>query len=261
MTHDPGEMWTVLARREAVLHSVPSSGTATKTELTAVLDVSRSTVDRALGELRRVGYVVDAADGYRRTVVGSLALTAYDRMTAQVENVWRSREVLSTLPADAPLSPAMLDGADAVTPDADDPDRARAEVVDLFDRATRVRAFGPVVVPQTIRDVRELIVEGDLTVQALLTEGFVEHLFSRYGEALRSVVATDRFELRQTDALPYTLVVAQVGDGYEAAVAVPDGNDVKALLRNDADDAVAWACEVFEDRWLTADRLTESPYP
>ena len=257
MSRDPGEMWSVLVRRVGVLRAT-SSGTARKAELASSLDVSDSTAERALRELRRVGFVTDAPDGYRRTVVGSLALTAYDRATRRTEGVTRSRDVLSMLPTDAPLSPAMLDGVDVVTSTPEDPDRARARLVDLFDGAARVWALSPVAAPRTVVDIGESIAEDELSAQILLTDAFVERVISTYHDTLQAALTTDHFELRQTGDLPFGLAISKVDDDFEVAVAVPSADGVEALLVNDADGAVAWARTYFDEQWTAAECLTES---
>ncbi|KPN30572.1 putative ATPase [Halolamina pelagica] len=68
------------------------------------LDTSRSTVDRAIDALVDAGLVAHVDGGYRTTRTGRLALTRYETLRSDVQNVLDASPVVDAVPADVTLS-------------------------------------------------------------------------------------------------------------------------------------------------------------
>jgi DNA-binding IclR family transcriptional regulator len=83
----------VAARREAV-SDLLRDGPMAKRDVIAATDHSRSTVDRAVAELRAAGLVTERAGGYETTPPGVLALAVrreYDATAAAQTTTGRGR--------------------------------------------------------------------------------------------------------------------------------------------------------------------------
>lgn len=256
---DPEEVMAVVARRGDVLRTLGGEGVS-KRDLVAELDVSRSTVDRAVRELEGIGLAERTPDGCRRTLAGELALREYGRFVDRIDGVMGSRELLAELPPGTPLDAAMLDGGDVVRPERHSPNLPVDRLNDLVSRADRVRAFAPAVFPQQVETYRRGIVEGGMEVRIAVSRDAVERLVSRYRDELADALDTDRLRVRVAAAdLPYSLTVADTPTGTEVGQLVyGDDGTVKGFVGNDGPDAVEWAEREVRRRW---ERATPLPLP
>lgn len=79
---------------------------AGEVDLVRSLDVSRSTVDRAVRRLESEGIVERRASGYGLTLVGRLVYEEYLTFTERTTGLLDAAPVFEALPADTPLDPA-----------------------------------------------------------------------------------------------------------------------------------------------------------
>ncbi len=245
-----GELLTVISRRQPILNQL-REGAASKPALVAGADSSRSTVDRALRRLEALNLVGYGEDAYELTLSGRLALNAYEQFAARAESVVAAGELVSHLPADAPMSHAMLADAELVFADAgDDPGAALRER--LAD-AGRVRAlahtYDDVLADDLLgRDTADGV-DADVLLSQPGYEGAAE------SEALQR--ATEAGVVRTVETTPYGLFVCGSGGEDEACLAVYDGeNSLRGVVRNDRAEAVAWAEDLISEYGEKAQRVS-----
>lgn len=129
----PGPVTTLVQRRVDVLGAFGTDPLA-KGDLVGRLDASRSTIDRALAELREAGLVAAADGGYRRTPTGRLALAEPERLRRGVGGVVEASDLLGGLADDAELDTELLAGARVVEATTGTPEGPRVGVV-VYDDA------------------------------------------------------------------------------------------------------------------------------
>jgi predicted transcriptional regulator len=261
----PDEALAVVSRRHAVLEAVGPDGEC-KRDLVELLDVSRSTVDRAVRELEGMGLVERGEEGYRRTLAGRLALAEYERFASRVSGVLDGRPLLAELSPDDPFETAVLDGAEIVRPEPHSPNRPVTRLSELVRSARRVRAFAPAVFPQQVAAYRDGIVDRGMEADVILTEDVVKRLVTTYQEELSAALDAGGLSLRVADgSLPYSLAIvetdADAGSDADSTVGLlvyaADGS-VSGFVGNDRPPAVEWAEAEFERRWESG---TELPRP
>lgn len=250
------DLASVLAARQNVLRAVGNDGVR-KTELTDALDLSRSTVDRAVRELEQVGLLVREDGRCRRTLAGSLALEEYDGYRRRLDGIDESTELLAALPPDTPFDATVLVGADVRKAEAHTPYEPVSAVSNLIERATRTRTVASGVIPQQVETYRRAILEGGLEAQFVVTDRVIEHVIETYDDVLSEALATGRAEFRLTEeSMPYSVVVAETPTGTEVGVLVYADDGVRGTVRNDDPAAVAWGLDVFEGYWERATPLS-----
>lgn len=247
---------SVLATRHDVLRAVGDEG-ARKNELTDALDVSRSTVDRAVRELEEADLLAREAGRCRRTLAGNLALAEYDGYRRRLDGIVDGRELLAVLPPDARFDARVLADADIRVTEAHAPYESVSPVSDLIERATRTRTVASGVIPQQVETYRRAILEDGLEAQFVVTDRVIEHVIETYDDALSEALATGRVEFRLTDEpMPYSVVVAETPDGTRVGVLVYGDAGVRGTVRNDDPAAVAWGLDLFERFWERAAPLS-----
>ncbi|MFB6122326.1 MAG: helix-turn-helix transcriptional regulator [Haloferacaceae archaeon] len=246
---DSADVIEVVRRRSDVLGALVANE-AEAGDLVDRLDVSQSTIDRGVRDLSRYGLVERGEGGYRLTLAGRLVFEEYRRFRRRLDDVVGNAGVLSSLSRDAPFQAAVLDDATVATADKHAPYRPAAQVADIVDRATHVRAFTPALVPRQVETYRQRIVEDGLSAEFVLTNEVVELLVTSHGDALHEALATGSVKLRRVDdGLPFGLVVAETPDGPEMGMVLYADSTARAFVGNDGTDAVAWARETLGDVW------------
>lgn len=253
---DPSEVMAVVARRGDVLRALADDG-GRKCELDDELDVSRSTIDRAIRELEALGLVERTEDGYYRTLSGSLALDEYSRFRSRMDGVLGAREVLSPLPNDTDVDAAVVDDAEIVLADRHSPLRPATHQIEIVERATHVRAVASAVLPQHVDAYYEGIVERGMHAEIVLSSPVMERVVADHDGKFHDSLATGRVDLRQLDrSLPYSLMVASTPDGPVMGMLVYVEEGIKGFVGNDSAEAVSWARSRLDDYWSDA-----SPVP
>jgi predicted transcriptional regulator len=246
----------VVARRGDVLRALADDG-GRKCELDDELDVSRSTIDRAIRELEALGLVEREGDGYYRTLSGSLALDEYSRFRSRMNGVLGAREVLSPLPSDADIDAAVLDDAEVVLADRHSPLRPARHQVEIVEGASHIRAAASAVLPQHVDAYYDGIVERGMHAEIVLSAPVMERVVADHDEKFHDTLTNGRVDLRQLDRdLPYSLMVASTPEGPVMGMLVYVQEGIKGFVGNDSPEAVSWARSRLDDFWSDA-----SPIP
>ncbi|MFC4407697.1 tetratricopeptide repeat protein [Haloarchaeobius iranensis] len=238
----------LLDRRRQVLGHLGRGGHHVR-DLCDELDVSRSTVNRALRELEDAGWVERADDGYVRTTTGSLALQEYRDQVTALDAVQRHADALAPLPGDTPLEPAVLADATVETVAEADPFELVGRLRSALEDATAVRGVWPSVTDdRTVSTLRSLVDDG-AAVALAVDEGV--------HETMRSVAPTtfgpdDTAEVRveTSDDVPTRLGVflVEAPDASRVFVTIyEEGGSIHAVADVAATEAAtSWATTVFD---------------
>jgi len=246
-----GETVRGATRKRANVLAAVAAGTARKPALVDALDVSRSTVDRAVDDLTDAGLVADEGGEVVATAAGTLALSARREYEALTDALGEAAPLLAATAEDAPLDRTLFAGADVAIADPQAPEAALTPAVEAVAEADRLEGFAPVVKSNYASLVYEGVRERDLTVELVVGR---ETLASAASVAtpgghddLAAVLAAGPVTLLGTDeALPYALWIARVEDGDDTVgVTVHDGGAIVGVVANDDPAAVEWAEGVY----------------
>lgn len=219
------------------------------------LDTSRSTVDRVVRELLDAGLAERVEGRYQLTSVGRCALGAYDECLDSLRGVHAARDLLSMLPADAPLDPAFLTGATVHTSTPNIPDSAIQELFSSIEHAERVYGVAPVALVGQLRPFYETATAGGTVVEMIIADELFDRLVA--APSSRTVIED---QLRHESVTLYRgSVPFRFGlwvTESEAGIVVYTDTGVGGVARNDTKAAVEWANEQFETLRENAERLT-----
>ncbi|WP_121820295.1 helix-turn-helix transcriptional regulator [Halostella salina] len=219
------------------------AGPCEKRSLVDDLDVSRSTVDRALRELWSAGLAEETDRGYRLTAVGRLAASIADSLFAATRDLQTATDVLSPLPPDAPLDLRLLRGATV-----DDRNRrdSLGAVESVLRDASRLYGLSTVISRARIVDlVDDAVRERGATAEFVFDATLAERLREILGDRASAMV--DRgFRPLTVDSVPFGMVLGRTDEGWKTRVVTyDDGGDLRGVVSNDRPAAAAWAWDVF----------------
>ncbi|MFD1645919.1 tetratricopeptide repeat protein [Haloarchaeobius litoreus] len=238
----------LLDRRRQVLGHLGGDGHHVR-DLCEELDVSRSTVNRALRELEDAEWVERADDGYVRTTTGSLALQKYRDQVTALDAVQTHADALSPLPGDTPLDPAVLADATVETVSDADPFELVGRLRSAFEEASAVRGVWPTVTDdRTVSALASLA--DDRGAVALTVDEAVHATMRSVAPTVFGRTDTEHCRVETSDDVPARLGVFLVDapDDRRVLVAIYDGDgNIHAVADIPATDrATSWTTSVFD---------------
>ena len=238
----------VLRKRGDVLAAL-AADRLDKRELGEAVDVSRSTVDRAVAALIETGLVRQVAGRFEATHAGRLALCTHERYRALTDSLAAAEPLLAALPDDAPVGTDLLDGGTVTYANPALPETALTEVLSRLPEAETLRGFAPVVKTNYVSMLEDAVVEEGLSVEIVVQADTLDSLrtIAATRDEITSFFAADSVDVFTTDEqLPYALWLLDGPDVEHAGITVHEGGAVVGVLSNDDPDVVATYREQYE---------------
>ena len=250
------DLRTVLAKRMPMLVSLLDAP-KTKPTLTAELDHSRSTIDRAVEELLAVDCIEPTATAgreFRLTIVGKAALETAEAYRRDTDLLGTNVDLLTAIPPDDSIGHAFLAGADVYASDRT-PDVAHQPGRNLVEEGTRMVGTAPVVHQEYFEVLLERLSDGDFELEIVVESELRAAMERTHAEDFATLAGTESVTVYETEtSLPYALWVVD-GDDDTAGVTIHDRGATLGSIVNDAARAVAWARSEYDRYRENAQRL------
>ncbi|EFW93029.1 transcriptional regulator protein-like protein [Haladaptatus paucihalophilus DX253] len=242
----PDALLSTVVKRAGFLTAL-ASGPIPKRHLRDELDVSRSTVYKAVRELHEYELVERTDEGLALTLAGRMLESEYGAFRSVAEDVNRTRELLSVLPNDSRVSIELVEGATTIFAERHAPNHPLRYFEEMVSDADRVLGISPVALPQYVELFHDRTVGEGMAAELVLERPVVEYLITDYGERLNEALASNHVSIWELDTtLPFGLIVTEGERDGVSLVVYDDRGELRGLLTNDTSDAMAWAKDVFE---------------
>jgi predicted transcriptional regulator len=139
-------MRNALRKRNQVLRSL-NENPQSKSELTNNIDVSRSTIERAIRTLQRLGCIRIEGRRFYITTSGKVALDTYQDYVAATDDITENQEVINSLPDDISIDHKFVNGASKNIADPRVPETALRESNELLHSAKKLTGLAPLSLP------------------------------------------------------------------------------------------------------------------
>jgi len=238
-----------VGKRADVLASVRDEP-ARKPALTERLDVSRSTVDRAVDSLVDAGLIARADGRYHITTHGKLVLDTHQEYVASTDALADAAPILRALPRTTTVPRSLVEDGVIRLAEPHSPETALMEPIQRLETAERLYVFSEVVKPSYLDLVHTEVMESGLEVELVLGEQATASLSSFAGAigTVEELVDSDLCSLYQTGRdLPFTLYLAPDDRTEVVGVMAHREGGLVGSATSDADDALAWGRERYED--------------
>jgi predicted transcriptional regulator len=255
---DTADIRRLIGRRAETL-AVLVDGRYDKSELTAELDVSRSTIDRTIRRLETSGFVRRDGSGVTATLAGRLAYDSYRRYCAETADVARFGDLLRELPPAADVGHELLDGATAHRSEPPATGRPANEVTALIADGTRLRACASVINDAAATtNLHGMVTEEGGRGSVVYTERLADHVRRQYFRMHHEMIATDRYRAYEIADLPYELFLVDTdGETHVVVMVYDETGTLCGTIVNDTDAAVAWGEAAFERYRAAATEFTD----
>ncbi|MFB6153673.1 MAG: helix-turn-helix transcriptional regulator [Halodesulfurarchaeum sp.] len=248
MISDPGAAREIASRRRPVLEALEDES-LTKPELVAEVEVSRSTIDRAVRELEEAGLATRRDGRVSLTKSGAIALEAHRWLFRTYTGLAEATELLNHIGDGSTPHPVFFDGAGVVVGSQAVPRRPVNVMSDIVSNANSIRGVALSVEPQMVTAGRNSTAERGAELEVVLPERVVAALIEEYETAFSEVLEAGA-DIQQTDAdPPFGLLICEQPDRTVAALSVYAESGMRGLITNESPLALAWARD-YVASWL-----------
>jgi len=254
MSEGVDEQRVVVSKRVEYIELLRDAGPLEPRDFVDALEDSRSTVTRALEELREADLVERGDGGYEATVAATMAAREYRRHEATSRDILEASELLEPLSEPGALPPQILADARTDLTEPSAPFRPLEAVSDRLRAADTVRAYLPTLVnPSLLRLWHRRVTNEELDSIGLFDEGLLTQLQGQYPELLGEMSAADVFSAYTVDGPPYGLLLTIEDESPTVTIIVYDGEGgVRGVIVNDSMAAIEWVRARFEKLEATA---------
>lgn len=238
----------LVAQRVEFIELLRDDGAMETRDIVDALSHSRSTVTRALRELRGADLIEKTAAGYVSTLAGQMAAQQYRRYETASRAVLDSKGLLSALPESAAPPVDLLIDGDIRGADAAVPVRPLETITDRVQAADTARVYLPTLVnTHFLRAWHRAVVAEDVESEAVFDPELLTVLKGQYPDLLSEMAGSDGFSAFSVAGPPYAILLTERGDAATVFVVVyGDEATISGILVNETDAAVCWAESEFE---------------
>lgn len=204
------------------------------------MDISRSTVYRALDELASSQLLRQDEGKYQTTPFGALVNREYQRFVDTVEALHELRKAVGILPPAKFFDPIVLVDAEIKAATKQVPDKPLLCLQELLADTSSVRVTTPTHSWQVFGLLNERLEDG-MSVEVILDESNVE---SRVTEVLDHARCTTIHRAIQP---PFVLVLVDEPETEMGVVIVDEIGRPEAMIRNRTGAATDWADSLFRE--------------
>lgn len=246
---------SLLADRYALLASLADRG-RTKSELVEALDVSRSTVDRAVRSLEENGLLSRDGSHVSLTPFGRIAFDGYTSFRDGLQSLDRARPMLSASGNGTPSIPfAFFADADVVAASRGSPHRPVVAFEQFLEDVESIESIVTGILPEYVRSYNEQALGGDLEAELVVEASVLDDLIATYWEPIEEAVETGRLRIYETEESPAASVKVAEGETTEAALLVYGPQGISGFVRTTSPEGIAWARSILEEVRANATRI------
>jgi len=216
-------------------------------EIADALDVSRSTVTRAMRELGEHGLVERTNGRYRVSPLGRAVLQSYRRYSAVVRSLYEYQSFIEYIPEEAPFDPFLFAEGICHLVEEGASFKIRERINREFRSAERIVGMSRTrSVRESLTIFYETVIEENNPVEYILSADLYSHVSGL--ENGKTILQAENSECSIHENIPYGLFVLDQGDLRWMVMIVYDESDsIKGVLTNRSPFAIAWAESVYED--------------
>lgn len=246
---NPADVLRTAADRQRVFEEL--EGGATRSDIQAALDVSRSTAHRVAKTFESLELAVRRNGFYELTPFGRVVGREVDRATNTIRVADSLAPLLGTFQdVEEPIDLYAFEDATVTEPEAGDPYSPMRRFLSLVEDASRIREFSPTAPEPAYQNAVYDRVQEELQAAMLFPAPVVDRLRRDDGEKLERAFREHDLDVRVGDLPAFRLVLA------DERVYLGGYNENASHLRIVADtarsDAVEWAVQCFRNHWEKA---------
>lgn len=234
---------TAMGRED--LLTAAADAAVTKAELSDRLDVSRSTVQRAVTDLTACG-LLNEDRGVQTTLSGRRCLDLLWAARAGLGDLAPARGALADVDPDAPVEWPLLRGATVHTPTPANPGRPFEAAATFIREATGIRGLAHALGQPRLGELFQTrVIHDRAPLEVVFADRVIDGVLSR---RLNDVgeMARRGFRAYAVPEVPFSMMFGPTPDGPRVVLTPYDDDSPTGTLVNDRPAAVGFAARLFE---------------
>lgn len=167
-------------------------GNTTKRTLTEELDVSQSTVQRAVNELERLDLLQTTMDGYELTTFGRLSYQVWERSLITLETLISAKGLFPYFDTESLMTLELFEKGEVVLTDFQDPLRPIHRLEEMITDGDQVRSISPTSLPRYVEFLTTQAKDHNLKVDIAFSETCINHLWDERRNELETFLRSDQ---------------------------------------------------------------------
>jgi predicted transcriptional regulator len=233
-----------IARRSELINRI-LEGRTRKRELKSTLEVSDSTLNRAIRCLEEEGIIRCQNGDYTVTSYGRFVLSEYERLADRYDTFNDAKPLLRELESDTLLDREAIQNADVILADYPDPRAPITKLENLVEGHQSITALTSVIQPRFLNRMYEYLKQGTVEVDLIMETDQVEHLFASY-DWVRDMMDLQSCTIRRIEDSP-DLGVVLVDEDYIWIGVYGQDNTILGAILNDTSPAIEWGREILQE--------------
>lgn len=227
-------------RRSDLLTALQSSP-ASPSELERTLDISRSTIHRALRTLEELHLVEKTSGQYELTGVGTFVTAETSAYCNRVDAAMSLEPFLNLVEIDDIPVEHFAD-AKVTSPKPRQPHYSVRRIIELIERSESLRIFSTIISPFYVDVAHREMLDG-MEIQAIFDDGIIDIVLGEYEQEAYEAFDTGRFDVYMHANLPFELFLFDDRIG----MAAHDENGIaRAFVETRSPEAIDWATKLYE---------------
>ncbi|AHG05328.1 hypothetical protein HALDL1_12115 [Halobacterium sp. DL1] len=241
-----------VVRRRPLLQAL-RSGPASPGDILDDVDVSRSTLHRALNSLTDHGLVEASGDEYRLTSVGTIVSRGAETFDTRTATALSLDQFLNSVDRQAVSVPVEhFTDAMVVRRKARQPHTTIHRIIEFIEQSDRLRMLSTVLSPVYV-DVGYREMMDGMEIDAIFDEELIDIMLSEYPEKAYETISTGNFDVYAHTGLPFELFIA---DGRVGMAAHNDNGNAEIFVECRDPAAVEWAEGLYARHLSDAESVT-----
>lgn len=239
--------------RRAPLLNVLRSEPADTSELSAAVDMSRSTIHRATDSLVNHDVLHRSNGKYELTGFGEVIAENMDVFGKRVCTALSLKQFLNSIEMDGDgISVEHFAGAKITRRKARRPHATIHRITQLIRNSDRVRMFSTVISPVYVDVAYGEMMDG-MEIQSIFDREVIEIMLSEYPEKAYETIQTGNFDVYAHEGLPFELFLF---DDTMGMAAHNENGNAQVLIECDDPTACEWAEDLYAKHLAQAEPLT-----
>ena len=254
MPDDKREFLLEAVRRAPLLEYL-RCGSANAGDILEGVDMSRSTVHRALDSLTDLEVVQESNGEYELTQMGRIIVEEMDRFGTRLWTASSLTQFLNAIDMSGTEIPIeYLSGATVVRREPRQPHATIHRIMELFEQAEELRMFSTVISPIYV-DIGYKQMMNGMAIEAIFEREVVDLMLSEYPEKAYETMAVGNFDVYAHEEIPFELFIFE--DRIGMAAHNQQGN-AEILIEADDPAALSWAEDLYERHLSEATSMSVS---
>lgn len=244
----------VLSERHAILRALlehPHS----KRDIEETLNCSRSTVDRAIRDLRDNELIQYEEGVWTPTLLGRCACHTRDSYHDHLRDLVDAASLLGHLPFNSPVRSSFFQGASIFEGELSAPDAIMTEFLDRVEKATTIRVLSPVILIGFAETFYDAVTAGDdYVLDMIIPDDVFEYVHATYPTLTEEMLNDPYVHLDRT-AIPFRFGL-WTADTDHVGILIFTDSGIAGMLVNDTTEALTWASEQYKRIEQDAEQIT-----